>query len=420
MQTNSKAEEKIKKRNVMIIFKILEIGQIVFTRLTILIFLITGLSIHNSTHACIFVSMSSNDSIFVGFNEDGQDLRAKVWIFPATDKTYGRAFWGFARSLYAYQGGMNDQGLCVDINTCDYTGWADDPKKPNWDTEIDIIDYILSNIATVDEAIYLFNKYDIDLSGTMWVFADADGKSVIFEWVNDQLQILRKNQGYQICTNTIQSNIDIPKKYPCSRWRIADQMIRNQNTPSVNLMRRILSAMCMQSYYCATAYSTICDLVNKKIYLYYYHNFEEVVVFDLMEELAKGGSNYSLQELFEVEPYSLLTQKYIGIQWGDAQLIKNINEKRIKEGLNTFQALKDETQTYNKFLFQEWVLENTGLHLMSNGKIEEAIEIFKINVNEYPESFKVYYRLAEAYRRNNNIELAIENYQKALDKDPDN
>ncbi len=52
--------------------------------------------------------------------------------------------------------------------------------------------------------------------------------------------------------------------------------------------------------------------------------------------------------------------------------------------------------------------------------IDEAIEIFKMNVADYPESFNVYDSLGEAYMKSGNKELAIKNYKKSLELNPEN
>jgi len=50
--------------------------------------------------------------------------------------------------------------------------------------------------------------------------------------------------------------------------------------------------------------------------------------------------------------------------------------------------------------------------------LDIAIELFKLNVQEYPDSAEVYADLAEAYQKKGDITLAIENYRKALEKNP--
>ena len=45
-------------------------------------------------------------------------------------------------------------------------------------------------------------------------------------------------------------------------------------------------------------YSYIADLVRGVVYLYHFHDFENVVVLDVRKELAKGAHVYDLPKLF--------------------------------------------------------------------------------------------------------------------------
>jgi len=54
------------------------------------------------------------------------------------------------------------------------------------------------------------------------------------------------------------------------------------------------------------------------------------------------------------------------------------------------------------------------------GKPKEALEIFKLNVHLYPKSANVYDSVAEAYEKNGFRELAIVNYKRSLELDPQN
>ena len=58
--------------------------------------------------------------------------------------------------------------------------------------------------------------------------------------------------------------------------------------------------------------------------------------------------------------------------------------------------------------------------LNGGGKPKEALEIFKLNVFLYPASANVYDSVAEAYEANGNRELAIVNYKRSLELDPQN
>jgi tetratricopeptide (TPR) repeat protein len=65
-------------------------------------------------------------------------------------------------------------------------------------------------------------------------------------------------------------------------------------------------------------------------------------------------------------------------------------------------------------------LNQLGYRLMATGKLKEAIEIFKLNVEAYPQGFNAYDSLAEAYLNANERALAISNYKKSLELNPNN
>lgn len=66
-------------------------------------------------------------------------------------------------------------------------------------------------------------------------------------------------------------------------------------------------------------------------------------------------------------------------------------------------------------------LNDWGYRMLNGrGKPKEALEIFKLNVFLYPNSANVYDSVAEAYGANGFRDLAISNYKRSLELDPDN
>ncbi len=61
-----------------------------------------------------------------------------------------------------------------------------------------------------------------------------------------------------------------------------------------------------------------------------------------------------------------------------------------------------------------------GYQLMQVGKTAEAIEIFKLNAEAYPQSANVYDSLGEACLISGQKELARINYKKAVELNPKN
>jgi predicted alpha/beta superfamily hydrolase len=62
----------------------------------------------------------------------------------------------------------------------------------------------------------------------------------------------------------------------------------------------------------------------------------------------------------------------------------------------------------------EPLMNNLGYRLMGDGKMDDAIVVFKANVERYPHSANVYDSLAEAYEKTGKLDLARPNYEKAL------
>ncbi len=72
------------------------------------------------------------------------------------------------------------------------------------------------------------------------------------------------------------------------------------------------------------------------------------------------------------------------------------------------------------FKLDESTLNDWGNELLSDHHIPEAIDIFKLNARNNPDSGSVYDSLGEAYMQSGQKQLAIENYNKSLAKDPTN
>jgi tetratricopeptide (TPR) repeat protein len=68
--------------------------------------------------------------------------------------------------------------------------------------------------------------------------------------------------------------------------------------------------------------------------------------------------------------------------------------------------------------------ENTlifpAYHFLSNGQTGSAIEIFKLEVQDYPKYWNAYDSLGEAYLKAGQKDLAIQNYEKSIELNPGN
>ena len=94
----------------------------------------------------------------------------------------------------------------------------------------------------------------------------------------------------------------------------------------------------------------------------------------------------------------------------------------IKDGIDKAVELYDHLMKnrFEEYAFREGALNTLGYKLMNENKLNEAIEILKLAVREYPQSFNVYDSLGEAYMNAGNNEKAIENYEKSIELNPGN
>jgi tetratricopeptide (TPR) repeat protein len=76
-----------------------------------------------------------------------------------------------------------------------------------------------------------------------------------------------------------------------------------------------------------------------------------------------------------------------------------------------------QSASYN---FDEGELNTLGYQLMKARKFKEAIRIFQLNVETYPQSSNTYDSLAEAYMDDGNKPQAIANYRESLQRNPNN
>lgn len=99
-------------------------------------------------------------------------------------------------------------------------------------------------------------------------------------------------------------------------------------------------------------------------------------------------------------------------------LYRNIIAKGAAEALREYREWR-KGRAANEVL-NETQMNRLGYDLIGARRLKDAIEVFKLNVEDYPQSANVYDSLAEAYLADGNKELAIKNYQRSVELDPSN
>jgi tetratricopeptide (TPR) repeat protein len=122
------------------------------------------------------------------------------------------------------------------------------------------------------------------------------------------------------------------------------------------------------------------------------------------------AANYAYQNNFNVDE---------ALQWADRSI--NIN-KNFQNLLTKFKLLekKGNISEAEKIRNDAWQISteadinNLGYQYLFSNQVDKAIEVFKKNVEDYPESWNVYDSLGEGYAVKGEKKLAIEYYKKAF------
>lgn len=148
--------------------------------------------------------------------------------------------------------------------------------------------------------------------------------------------------------------------------------------------------------------------------------FEEVLVrfpldkkFDYLKELGHTDDALKRYQSRNVEAF--WRQLF---ESGAVVIEQTLNESGIDAAIQKYNDLK--ANHSDQYFFGENQFNRLGYRLMGQEKIKEAIEIFKLNVQAFPQSWNVYDSLGEAYMNDRQTNLAIQYYEKSLELNPEN
>ncbi len=136
--------------------------------------------------------------------------------------------------------------------------------------------------------------------------------------------------------------------------------------------------------------------------------------------LFNNTPGVSLSEMSQAIMYILYDKPYkLPLKSISEVIYKTLIEKDLEAAIKQYEEFKREHPKEYNFLPIE--LNRLGYHLLEKKKrIKDAIEIFKLNVKVHPKYSNGYDSLAEAYMINGDKLLAIKNYAKSLEMNPNN
>ena len=256
-------------------------------------------------NSCTIFSVNYSNKVFFGNNEDYCLTGTYLWLAPSQEittpngsiTTYGGVGFGFKYNNDPadghIQGGMNEQGLCLDGNGLPTVSMNPHPElEPKYMSLAAQILFECQNVSDVID--WFLSHYLGDSWGCQVHVADASGDAVVVSvGPEGEFNFSRKvSSHYLVSTNFNLANY-ANGYYPCIRYTTACNMlvdITSEENLTVDACRDVLH---MEGEY-ATKYSNIFDPVNLNCHLFYNHNFNQRFIFNLEDELAsvhRGGEN---------------------------------------------------------------------------------------------------------------------------------
>ncbi|MFW9941485.1 MAG: hypothetical protein ACFFFT_10635 [Candidatus Thorarchaeota archaeon] len=262
--------------------------------------------------SCLNFKIRNDYGVYFGNNEDHAIPQisntiitfipnGSVWYDESTIM-YGAAILGYTNvsGLSWFQGGMNEKGLAWDSTSVPHTTPNLHSERPqNLVPEIfscesitEVIDYKAAHGVYQEEG------------SVQSMYLDITGESVVFNiGIDGEFDFFRNNETFQLSSNYYYNDTsrgnpssDAIRRYNAAERKLKD--INASNPISIESITKALDAAHFEGPQVNTLYSNIFDVKNGIIYLYYFHQFGEVVILNLEEELAKGWHSYRICDLF--------------------------------------------------------------------------------------------------------------------------
>ena len=173
----------------------------------------------------------------------------------------------------------------------------------------------------------------------------------------------------------------------------------------------------------------------------YFAFFEEIKGKDGVAIPQVGGFNGANTVMYEIPSQQKTIIVFANMDepvaeklgFGILQILrgKSPEDPKLPARQNVYQAWKSHDPDYVKKHFDELttnfhptdprdlILNQLGYDLLFTGKVDEAIQIFKLNVELFPEVANNYDSLGEAYLKKGDRKKALALYKKALELDPE-
>jgi len=276
-----------------------KIGRMQLAKL-ILLTIITFIVFQDSI-ACSGYKITIGNRTFFGSNHDAWFITPQIWFETGAIDKYGAAFTGArydGENGYAPQSGMNEFGLVFErlasYHPLQSANYSD--RKTITNPTMYLKD-ILHSCKTVEEVKEYISKYDHSyFIEDIFVYADTTGKYLIVE----PYSLTISNEPTYVFSNFCPSITSKQDAQNLERYRNGVEFLKTKIDTTLEFCTQLSDTMhvCREKIGDGTLITSIWDLNNRTVNLFFYHQYNETVKFNILEELKKGDHIIDITTLF--------------------------------------------------------------------------------------------------------------------------
>jgi len=251
--------------------------------------------------ACSGYKITIGQKTIVGSNEDAWRLTPHIWFEKATSNAmYGAAFTGSrfdGTNGYAPQSGMNEMGLAFERLASYHPKQETFANRKTITNPTQYLKDILHSCKSVDEVKTYISQYDHSFFiEDVFMYVDRSGQYLIVE----PYTLTLGHEANYVISNFCPSITSAQQAGKLDRYRHGVAFLKHGADTTLAYCRALSDTMhvCRSKIGDGTLLSSVWDLNHGTVNLYFYHNYDSTVQFNLNEELKKEDHLIAIQTLF--------------------------------------------------------------------------------------------------------------------------
>lgn len=265
--------------------------------------LVLMIAFKNESAACSGYKITTGKTTVLGSNEDAWRTTPHIW-FEKNNYKYGAAFTGSrydGENGYAPQSGMNVMGLAFERLASFHPQQTGFKNRKTIQNPTKYLKEILHNCKNVEEVKAYITQYDHSyFLEDIFFYVDKSGQYLIVE----PYKILSGKDPYYVVSNFCPSITTEQKACKLARYKNGSSFLKNNTDTGLEFYTALSDTMhvCRPKIGDGTLLSSIWNLNEGCVNLYFYHNYKSTVKFNLADELNKGDHIIAIDQLFPLNP----------------------------------------------------------------------------------------------------------------------